>query len=78
MKTMTCRRLGGPCDAKIRGATADEMMLNGEIHIRHMVAQDDEAHIKALQMMEEMQKNPTLANAWYEKFTRDFAAQPEE
>ena len=26
---MTCKQMGGPCDAKVKGETPDEMMKNG-------------------------------------------------
>jgi hypothetical protein len=33
MKKMTCREMGGSCDAVIEGNTAEEMALNGGIHL---------------------------------------------
>ncbi len=33
MKTLTCRELGGPCDAEISGETPDEMVENCKKHV---------------------------------------------
>ena len=75
MKTMTCRQMGGPCDAPIHGNTAEEMINNGTEHV-HSV--DDEGHKKVIAMMQEMQKDPASGKEWNEKFNKDFDALPEE
>lgn len=79
MKTMTCKQMGGPCDAPISGATPEEMMNNGATHVKEMAGTGDEAHKAVLVMMDDMQKNPdSEANkAWNAKFMSDFAAIPE-
>ncbi len=74
MKTMTCRQMGGPCDASISGESAEEMMTNGAAHISSM---DDEGHKKAVEMMEEMQNNPDAGKVWNEDFAKKFAELPE-
>lgn len=78
MKTMTCRQLGGPCDAALHGATSVELMNNGSAHVMDMVAKGDEPHKQVLAMMEETQKNPAMAKEWGDKFEKDFAATPED
>ena len=75
MKTMTCKQMGGPCDAPIHGETAEEMMENGRTHI-HSV--DDEGHKKVITMMQEMQKDPEAGGKWNEQFQKDFDALPKE
>jgi hypothetical protein len=78
MKTMTCKQLGGPCDAPLVGATADDIIKRGEKHIREMVAKGDESHKGPMKMMDDMRKNPASGMQWYEKFKIDFAALPED
>ncbi|CAN5231853.1 hypothetical protein BH09PAT2_BH09PAT2_07690 [soil metagenome] len=75
---MTCRQMGGPCDTAMHGNTADEVIKAGEKHIRDMVANGDEAHKMALNMMDEMRKNPQSGMEWYTKTQSDFAALPED
>jgi predicted small metal-binding protein len=80
MKTMTCRQMGGPCDAPLHGNSADEVMAEGAKHIQEMTDKGDEGHKKVLMMMNEMQKNPDseMNKQWTEKFSADFAALPED
>lgn len=69
IKVLTCKQLGGECDAKITGSTENEMMENGMKHL-------EEAHQK---MAEDVKKlsptDPAMIN-WMEKFKADFAAAP--
>lgn len=74
MKTMTCRDMGGPCDAAIHGNTAEEMISSGRDHVHSM---DDDGHKQVMTMMEEMQSNPEAAKQWNDKFSADFDALPE-
>ena len=78
MKTMTCRQMGGPCDVQIHGNTADEVIKGGEKHIRDMIASGDETHKSAMQMMDDMRKNPQSGMEWYKKTQSDFTALPED
>lgn len=36
MKTMTCRQLGGPCDAVHQGNTADEIIKAQDRHLKEV------------------------------------------
>jgi hypothetical protein len=62
----------------MHGETADEVIKAGEMHIRDMVAKGDEAHKSALQMMDEMRKNPATGMEWYKITQADFAALPQD
>jgi len=70
MKTLTCSQMGGPCDAKISGATPDEMMMNGMKHLE-AVHPDMAADVK--------KASPTdpMMIEWNKKFKKDFEAAPE-
>jgi len=78
MKMMTCRQMGGPCDAKFQGKSADEILSHASSHVQHLANRGDEAHRKVLDKIEMMQKNPHSpeTKAWNEKFKHDFEAQP--
>jgi hypothetical protein len=78
MKTMTCKQLYGPCDAPIRGETAEEMMENSKKHTMEMAAKGDEEHIKVMETMKEKMTDPEAVKQWMEKFQNDFAAAPED
>lgn len=74
---MTCKQMGGPCDTAIHGATSMEMINNGTAHVNEM-AEKDEGHKAAQEMMKQAQTNPELAKQWGDKFEKDFAALPDD
>ena len=78
MKRMTCRQMGGPCDAPFRAHTADEVIKVQDRHLKEIVAAGDEAHKSALEMMQNRWKHPIAGMGWYMKTKKDFAALPEE
>jgi len=59
MKKLTCRELGGPCDALITGATPEEMMKNGMAHL-------EAAHPEMVDGAKNMSKEES------DKWTADF------
>ena len=78
MKTMTCREMGGPCDAPFLGNSADEVIKAEDAHLKEMVAKGDEAHKSALKEMQGRWKNPVKGMGWYLKTQKAFAALPED
>jgi len=75
MKTMTCKQMGGPCNAPLHGETAEEMLSNGAKHLQESL---DEEHEKVLTMMEDMQKDPEAGKKWNDDFAKTFALLPED
>ena len=78
MKTMTCKDLGGPCDLRHRGQSADEVIKAQDRHLKEVVANGDQAHVAARQQMKGRWKNPLAAMGWYKATKRTFASLPEE
>ncbi len=78
MKTMTCQQLGGPCDHRLCGETADDVIKAQDRHLRDVVAGGDETHADALKAMKGRWKHPISGMGWYRNAKRDFAALPEE
>lgn len=78
MKTMTCNQLGGPCDHRLPGHDADEVINAQDQHLKQAVADGDETHQVALKEMKGRWKHPISGMAWYRKVKRDFAAWPED
>jgi predicted small metal-binding protein len=76
MKTMTCAQLGGPCDFRLHGETADDVIKAQDKHLNETVAAGDETHASALQDMKGRWKHPVSGMGWYRKAKRDFAALP--
>lgn len=78
MKTMSCKQMGGPCDHAMHGNTADEVIKEGEKHLKEMMVNGDQSHKAAMNMMNEMRKNPSSGIEWYTKTKDSFAALPED
>lgn len=78
MKTMTCKQMGGPCDAPLQGDTADTVIKAQDQHLKDMVAGGDETHKSALKSMKGRWKNPVAGMGWYIKTKKAFAALPED
>jgi len=69
MKTLTCSQMGGPCDAKISGATKDEMMANAMKHL-------ETAHPDMAADVKKASATDPMMVEWNKKFDADFAAAP--
>ena len=77
MKAMTCKQLGGPCDVRLEGATADEVIKAQDQHLKDAVAAGDAAHEPALKDMRGRWKRPISGMGWYKKVKREYAALPD-
>lgn len=64
MKTMTCKQLGGPCEAPFHGNKADEVIKAEDNHLKVMVAGGDETHKSALKSMQERIGGNIPYQAW--------------
>jgi hypothetical protein len=78
MKTMTCRQMGGPCDAQFHGNKADDVIKAQDAHLKEMVASGDETHTSALEAMQGRWKRPISGLGWYRATKKAFAALPED
>ena len=71
---MTCRDMGGVCDAAMTAATAEEMMKMGGDHV--MAATDPE-HMKLQETMKAAMADKTQMDAWTADFMTKWDAAPE-
>lgn len=78
MKTMTCRQMGGPCDAPFQGDKADEVIKAQDKHLKEAVARGDETHRSALTSMQGRWRHPISGMGWYRDTKKAFAALPED
>jgi predicted small metal-binding protein len=70
MKTMTCAQLGGPCEEKISGNTADELMANGMKHL-------EAAHPQMAADVKAAPKDDPKMVEWSNKFKADWENTPD-
>jgi hypothetical protein len=76
MKKMTCKEMGGSCDAVIEGNTAEEMALNGGKHLTEM-SEKDAGHKRDKEVMDASQNDPEHIEKWMADFKTKFEALPE-
>lgn len=72
MKKMTCKELGGACDAIITGGTPEEMGENCKKHVMELKMKGDTSHDEAMQAM--INKTPEQ----FQEFMTDFRKRFEE
>lgn len=74
---MTCKELGGACDLEFRAETFEEMAELSKAHGTEMFQKGDEPHLKAMQEMMELMKDPTAMKSWFEEKKQAFESLPE-
>ena len=75
---MTCQQLGGACDKEFHAETFDEMARLSQEHGTEMFQQNDPAHMKVMQEMGEMMKDPKAMQDWMDKKRDEFNQLPED
>jgi predicted small metal-binding protein len=74
MKTMTCKQLGGACDKEFHADSFKEIAEISKKHAMEMFQKGDEAHLAAMQKMQELMKSPDAMTTWFEKKRAEFNA----
>jgi len=77
MRIMTCRQLGGPCDLRLSGETAEDVIKAQDRHLREAVGGGDPAHEPAHEEMKGRWRHPARSMGWYRKTKKAFADLPE-
>lgn len=73
---MTCKQLGGACEAEFKAKTFEEIEQLSTNHTLEMIEKADEAHSKARREMQELMHFPQGMNAWYENKRKAFECLP--
>ncbi len=74
MKTMTCKQLGGACDEVFHANSFEEIAEMSKKHGMEMFQQGDEEHLKAMDEMQDLMKNPDAMKEWFETKRKEFDA----
>lgn len=77
MKTMTCKELGGACDKEFHATTFEEMAEMSKKHGMEMFQKGDDAHLEAMNEMQELMKSPEAMNQWFEDRRNEFELRSE-
>ncbi len=78
MKAMTCKQLGGACDEVFHANSFEEIAEMSKKHGMEMFQQGDEEHLKAMNEMQDLMKNPDAMKEWFESKRKEFDALQEE
>ncbi|MBW2739278.1 MAG: DUF1059 domain-containing protein [Deltaproteobacteria bacterium] len=77
MKTMNCKQLGGACDKEFHASSFDEIAEMSKQHGMEMFQKNDEAHLKAMNDMQQLMQKPSAMTEWFEGKRKEFEALPE-
>jgi len=77
MKTMSCKQLGGACEKKFHANSFEEIAQMSKQHGMEMFQIKDDAHLKAMNQMQELMKNPDAMKNWFESKKIEFNSLPE-
>ena len=78
MKSMTCKQLGGACDKEFKANSFSEMAELSKKHGMEMYQKGDGEHIKKMQEMMELMKDPDAMNKWFTDKKKEFDSLPED
>ena len=77
MKRMTCLQLGGACDKVFHANTFEEIAELSKNHGMEMFQKGDEAHITAMNKMQELMQSSESMYKWMESKRKEFETLPE-
>ena len=75
MKRMTCRDLGGPCDAVFTGDSFEELGKKSHEHVMERMQRGDEAHLLAANKMRKA--TPEEQKSMMAQFKQKFEQAPD-
>ena len=78
MKTMNCNQLGGACDKEFQADSFEDIAEMSKQHGMEMFQENDAPHLKAMNDMQELMKEPEAMKDWFEKKKKEFEALPED
>ena len=78
MKTMTCKQLSGACDKEFHANTFEEMMKLSKKHGMEMYQKRDKEHIKKMNEMMELMKDPKAMKKCMDDMRKEFDGSPED
>ncbi len=71
---MTCNQLGGACEKEFHAETFEEIAEMSKQHGMEMFQKQDEAHLNAMNEMQELMKEPEKIENWFNSKRKEFEA----
>lgn len=78
MKTMNCIQLGGACDKEFHANSFEEIGEMSKQHGMEMFQKKDEAHLNAMNKMQELMQKPEAMKDWFASKKKEFEELPED
>ena len=78
MKTMNCNQLGGACEKEFHANTFEEIAEISKQHGMEMFQANDQAHLKAMEKMQELMQTPEAMQNWFDNKKKEFDVLPED
>lgn len=78
MKTMTCKQLGGACDAAFQAETFEEIAELSKKHGMEMLQKGDPDHLEAMEEMKMLMQSPNAMQDWFNNKRIEFEALKED
>ena len=75
---MTCKELGGACALEFRAETFEEIAEMSQKHGMEMFQQKDQAHLQAMEEMQQLMQSPEAMQSWMETKRKEFEAKPSD
>ena len=75
---MTCKQLSGACDKEFHANTFEEMAKLSKKHGMEMYQKDDKDHIRKMNEMIELMKDPKAMKKCMDTMRKEFDASPED
>ena len=72
MRSMNCKQLGGACEKEFRADSFDEIAEMSKQHGMDMFQKKDEAHLLAMNEMQDLMKEPGAMKAWFKAKKDEF------
>ena len=76
MKTMICKQLGGAYNIKFQASTFEEIAQMSKQHGIEIYQKGDEAHLKAMNEMQQLMQNPKAMQEWMNEKRKEFEELP--
>jgi len=75
---MNCKQLGGACEKEFQANTFEEIAELSKQHGMEMFQKKDEAHLKAMNEIQELMQKPEEMKEWFEGKKKEFEVLPED
>ena len=78
MKTMNCKQLGGACNKEFHANAFEEITEMSKQHGMEMFQKNDEAHLKAMNKIQDLMQKPETMKDWFENKKKEYDELPED